>query len=171
MKVKELMVSVDEYATVGADASLSDVAAVLAGSNHRDVFVINGEGNLVGVINMTDILMALEPNYKKLSRKELDTDILSSRYVADLFKNYGLWSDPLTDLCKNGVDLKAETVMYVPDEGEYINEDDDLAQGFHRYIAGVHQPVLVRSNGTIVGVLRLSDLFNEVKTRMMTCAE
>lgn len=171
MKVNELMVPVDEYATVGADASLSDVAAALASSNHRDVFVINDDGNLVGVINMTDILLALEPNYKKLGQKELDTDILSYRYVADLFKEYGLWADPLTALCERGSDIPASKVMYVPGEGEYLNVDDNLAHGIHRYIAGVHQPVLVRDNGTIVGVLRLSDLFNEVRQRMATCAE
>lgn len=171
MKVKDLMVSVDEYHTVGADASLSDVATVLAGSKHRDAFVVNDDGNLVGVINMTDILMALEPNYKKLGRKELDTDILSRRYVADLFKEFGLWADPLSALCERGAATKASKVMYVPEPGEYLNEDDELAHGIHRYIAGVHQPILVRNNGTIVGVLRLNDLFNEVRSRMMACTE
>ena len=45
MKVKDLMVPVDEYTTVAADASLSDVATALADSKHRDVFVINNDGN------------------------------------------------------------------------------------------------------------------------------
>jgi len=171
MKVKDLMVPVGEYSTVAANASLSDVATALADSKHRDVFVINNDGNLVGVINMTDILLALEPNYKKLGQKELATDILSHRYVADLFKEYGLWADPLNALCERSSDIPASKVMYVPGEGEFLNEEDDLAHGMHRFIAGVHQPILVRSNGTIVGVLRLNDLFNEVRGRMTTCVE
>jgi len=170
MQVKDLMIPVSDYKTVAADASLSDVAVVLADSEHRDVLVVNNNGDLEGVITMTDILMAMEPNYKKLAQKDLDSDILSNRYVADLFKEFGLWADPLTALCEKSADTKACDIMYVPTEDEYVQGDDKLEYGIHHYIADKHQPVLVRNNGTIVGVLRLSDIFDEVKARMMTCA-
>ncbi len=52
---------------------------------------------------------------------------------------------------------------------EYLNEEDELGHAMHRYIVGMHQPLLVRNNGTITGVLRLSDIFDEVKNRMLTC--
>jgi len=171
MQVKDLMIPVGEYKTVGADASLSEVAGVLANSEHRDVLVVNDDGDLEGVITMTDILMALEPNYKKLSQKDLDSDILSNRYVADLFKEFDLWADPLEAVCEKSASILAGEVMHIPSEGEYLQEDEELEYGIHRYIAGVHQPILVRSNGTIVGVLRLSDIFDEIKAQMLVCVE
>lgn len=171
MQVSELMIPVGEYKTVDADASLSDVITVLADSDHRDVLVINADGNLEGIITMTDILMALEPNYKKLGQKDLHSDTLSNRYVADIFKEFGLWTDPLSALCEKSVGIKTADIMYVPAEGEYLDEDDDLEYGIHRYIVGIHQPALVRRDGIIVGVLRLSDIFNEIKNRMLTCID
>ncbi|QJB57270.1 CBS domain-containing protein [Pseudodesulfovibrio sp. zrk46] len=171
MKIKDLMTPVSEYKTVTTTATFADVAAALSESSHRDVIVVNEDGDLVGILTMTDILVAMEPNYKKLGKKDLDSDILSNRYVADLFKEYGLWVDPLNELCKKGAKVLVSDAMYVPDESEYLNEEDDLGHGIHRYIVGVHQPLLVRSNGTITGVLRLSDVFEEIKTRMVTCTD
>ena len=170
MKVKDLMIPVGDYKSVATDATLSTVAAVLADSEHRDVFVVNATGDLEGVLTMTDILVALEPNYKKLGQKDLDSDILSNRYVADLFKEFGLWGNTLDELCKKAVATSAADVMYVPSDEEYMNEEDDLEQAIHRYIVGTHQPIFVKSNGTVTGVIRLSDIFNEIKDRMASCA-
>lgn len=169
MKVKDLMIPVGEYKTVGADAKLSDVAELLGAGGHRDVIVVNADGDLEGVLTMTDILAALEPNYKKVGRKELATDVLTSRYVTDLFKQYDLWGDPLNALCKKAIDSRVGDVMYVPAADEYLSEEDDLAHAIHRYIVGTHQPLFVKSNGTITGLLRLSDIFEEIKTRMSAC--
>ena len=169
MKVKELMIPVGEYRTVGVDATFSEVATALVDSGHRDVLILDGEGDLAGVLTMTDILVALEPNYKKLGKKDLDSDTLSNRYVADLFKEFDLWSDTLSKLCQQGSSIKASEAMYVPADAEYLDEDDSLEHAIHRYIVGTHQPLLVRSNGTITGVLRLGDIFEEITKRMIAC--
>ena len=169
MKVKELMIPVGEYRTVGVDATFSEVATALVDSGHRDVLVLDGKGDLAGVLTMTDILVALEPNYKKLGKKDLDSDTLSNRYVADLFKEFDLWSDTLSKLCQQGASVKASEAMYAPADAEYLNEDDSLEHAIHRYIVGTHQPLLVRSNGTITGVLRLGDIFEEITKRMIAC--
>lgn len=169
MKVKDLMIPVGEYKMVGKDATLADVANVLNESGHRDVFVVDDNGDLEGVLTMTDILVALEPNYKKLNNNDLDTDVLSRRYVADLFKEYNLWGDSLHEICKRGISIKAGEAMHIPAKGEYLNEDDNIDQAMHRYIVGAHQPIFVRANGTITGVIRLNDVFNEVKNRMLAC--
>lgn len=171
MKIKDLMTPVSEYTTVGPDASFAEVAAAMCNGSHQDVIVVDGNGDLVGLVTMTDVLGALEPNYKRLSKKHLDSDTLTRRYVADLFKEFGLWDDPLTELCKRGVSLKASEAMHVPAEAEYVNEEDNLAHAMHRYIVGVHQPLVVRNNGTITGILRLQDIFDEVKNRMLSCVD
>lgn len=169
MKIKDLMTPVSEYKTVSPDASFADVSAAMCEGNHQDVIVIDENGDLAGLLTMTDVLGALEPNYKRLSKQHLDSDTLTSRYVTELFKEFGLWVDPLSELCKRGASVKASEAMYIPTKDDYVNEEDDLAHAMHRYIVGVHQPLVVRSNGSITGILRLRDVFDEVKNRMLTC--
>ena len=169
MKVKELMTPLSEYSTFGMDAKLSDIVISLSESKHRDVLIINENGNLKGVLTMTDILGTLEPNYKKLNTRDKDRDTLTNKYVADIFKEFGLWSASLNELCKNGCSTSVTKAMHVPEKEEYLDEEDDLEHGLHNYIVGVHQPLIVRKNGKITGTLRLTDVFDEVRKRMVAC--
>lgn len=170
MKVKDLMTPVEEYMTLGKDATLGEVRTALEGGKHRDILVVDANGDFAGVLTMTDIILALEPNYKRLAKRGKDTDILSNRFVSEIFKEFDLWTDSLADLCKKGCDIKVEEVMYVPRESEYIDEDAKLEHGVHHYIVGVHQPVIVRNKSQVSGILRMADIFEEIITRMNTCA-
>ena len=170
MKVKELMTSVSEYMTFEKNATLSDVVVSLAESKHRDVLVVNDSGDLEGILTMTDILGAIEPSYKKLQAKDLDKDTLTNRYVADIFKEFGLWADTLEDLCKKGCSLTVADVMHTLKNEEFLNEDDALENGVHHYIMGAHQPLIVRKNGEVTGILRLNDVVEEIQRRMVACA-
>lgn len=169
MKVKNLMTPVGDYATLGTDATLSDAAAALQDSKHRDILIVDDAGAFAGILTMTDIFMALEPNYKKLKTKDLDSDILSNRFVADIFKEFDLWTNPLADLCTKGADIKVADAMHVPTDEEFLNIDENLEYGVHNYIMGNHQPIVIRENGNVVGVLRLSDVFEEFIKRMNAC--
>lgn len=171
MKIKELMTPVSEYTTLKQDATLGDAVEALASSKHRDIFVVSETGDCKGILTMTDIMLALEPNYKKIMGKDNSSDILTNRLVSDLFNEYGLWADPLGELCKKSLSIRVSDCMFVPGNNEYLNEEDAIEHGVHRYITGAHQPILVRSNGTVTGVLRLADLFEEVRNRMFTCTE
>ena len=170
MKVKELMIPVADYQTLGEDATLGDVAAALTASKHRDILVVDAAGSFVGVLTMADVILALEPNYKKLSKKGLDTDILSNRLVAEQFKEFNLWGDSLTNICSKGVGIKATDAMHVPEDAHYIDGDSDVEHGVHMYMVGTPQPLIVRSNGNVIGVLRMSDVFAEIVNRMNACA-
>ncbi len=170
MKVKDLMTPVSEYKTIKKSAQLGELVVSLADGKHRDILVTDDDDKFVGILTMTDILMALEPNYKNLKKKDLASDILSNRFVADLFKEFDLWSDALANICKKGCNVIIEDAMYAPSEEECLNEDSDLEQAIHQYIVGTHQPVIVRSNGDIVGVLRMADVFEEIIKRMSACA-
>ncbi|WP_272700587.1 CBS domain-containing protein [Desulfovibrio sp. Fe33] len=171
MKVKELMTPVGDYRTLGTDATLGDVVAALQGGTHRDIFIVDERGAFAGVLTMTDIITALEPNYKKLFKKDLDSDILSNRYVAEQFKEFNLWSDTLGNICARGVAIKVTDAMHVPEEDQYLDEDSDIEYGVHMYMVGTPQPLIVRRDGKITGVLRMSDVFNEIIGRMNTCAK
>lgn len=169
MKVKELMIPVADYQTLGEDACLGDVAATLNASKHRDILVVDQAGSFVGVLTMADFILALEPNYKKLNRKDLDSDILSNRLVAEQFKEFNLWTDTLPSICGKAVTIKVTDAMHTPEEGHYIEEDSDLEHSVHMYMVGTPQPLIVRNNGHVTGVLRMSDVFAEIVNRMNAC--
>ncbi|EGB14196.1 CBS domain containing protein [Pseudodesulfovibrio mercurii] len=170
MKVKELMIPVDNYLTLGTDASLGDVASTLKSGGHRDILIVDEQGAFAGVLSMSDMITALEPNYKKLFKKDLSSDTLSNRYVAEQFKEFNLWTDTLTNICARGVQIKVTDAMHIPEEDQYIDEDSDIEYGVHMYMIGTPQPLIVRDNGRVTGVLRMSDVFNEIIGRMNTCA-
>jgi len=170
MKVKNLMTPVGEYKTLGLDACLSDVVAALTDSKHRDIIIVDEKGAFTGVVTMTDIIMALEPNYKKLNKKDMDSDILSNRFVAEQFKEFGLWTDTLANLCEKSTDICVKDAMHIPEDEHYINIDEELEHGVHMYVIGTPQPIVVRDNGNVVGILRMSDVFDELIKRMNACA-
>lgn len=182
MKVKELMIPVEQYVTVGEDATLLDVFLALntdlKAKNHirqhahRDVLVLDATGKLLGKVTMVDIFQALEPTYKRITNGRVHHEVLTGEYVASVFREFDLWSDSLDELCERGTESNVVDVMHLPQEVEYVNEDADLERAIHRYVMGVHQPLLVRDeNGKVTGVLRFGDVFEEVRTRMLACGK
>ena len=72
---KELMVPIEEYATVSQDANLYEAVMALEKAQlafdptkhkHRAVLALDSENNVVGKLTLIDILMALEPKYGQL---------------------------------------------------------------------------------------------------------
>jgi CBS domain containing-hemolysin-like protein len=60
--------------------------------------------------------------------------------------------------------------MYTPTEGEYVPMDATLDQALHQLVVGHHQSLLVTKDGKeIVGILRLTDVFQEVCEMMKAC--
>lgn len=178
MKIKELMVPVSEYVTTGLEGSLIDVLAALKADRdakddklkaHRDTLVIDDEGDVIGKITMIDIIKSLEPGYKRLDNGVEKEGTLSSALVAKLFKQYDLWGNALVDLCKKAADNDISNLMHKPHEDEFVNEDDDLEIALHRYIFGAHQPLLVQKDGKVTGILRLNDVFDLIKNRVLEC--
>lgn len=179
MKVKDLMIPVAEYVTVPEDSTLLDVFLALEedfkakpeGSHaHRDVMVLNPAGELVGMVTMVDILRALEPNYRKLTNGN-DEHTLTKEYVAGVFRDMGLWSDSLTELCTKAAGYAVKSVMHAPDAGEVVDEDDSIEIAIHYYIMGAKQPIVVRRGDRFIGVLRFSDIFEAIRGRMLSCSE
>lgn len=179
MKVKELMIPVDQYVTVHKDATLFDVFLALdadlkvkgLGHAHRDVLVLDDNGELLGKITMIDIFQSLEPNYRRITDGKVEHEVLTSEYVASIFREFDLWSDSLPNLCTSGKESSVLEVMHTPLEGEFVSEDDDLERAIHRYMVGVHQPLLVRdNNGKVSGVLRFGDVFEKIRACMLGCA-
>jgi CBS domain-containing protein len=60
--------------------------------------------------------------------------------------------------------------MYTPTEGEYVPDEATLDQALHQLVVGRHQSLLVTRDGReIVGILRLTDVFQEVCEMIKAC--
>jgi len=75
-KVKDIMIPVEEYATINKDASLLDMVYILDESNKklpeghhklRSVLVTDLYGDIIGKIGHLVFLKALEPKYDRMA--------------------------------------------------------------------------------------------------------
>ena len=89
--------------------------------------------------------------------------------MAEQFKEFNLWGDTLPNICSRGVEISVTDAMHVPEESHYIDEDTDIEHGVHMYMVGTPQPLIVRNNSNVTGVLRMSDVFAEIVNRMNAC--
>ncbi|OQY00320.1 MAG: hypothetical protein B6I26_08505 [Desulfobacteraceae bacterium 4572_130] len=174
-KVYEVMIPLSEYATVNENDTLKTAIKTLflfqeAKSNlkyqHRAVLVYDENGEITGKVSSLDVLRALEPKYSQFGHSPRLTKIglsrfgLSNEFLNSLVNNYNLWDESYEVLVKKAADLKVKSIMHSPDEGEYVNEDTTVAEAIHQLIIGHHQSLLVLKNDKVIGILRLTDLFN-----------
>ena len=108
--VKDIMVTISDYATVSENASLLGAVKAMERENkmygdepyrHRSVLVINDGGDVIGKVSQVDIMLALEPNYSQIG-----SDIYLGRFgfnlacIKAIRDQYVLWKRPIEDLYK-----------------------------------------------------------------------
>ena len=172
IKVKDLMVSLADYASVPQEATLYQAVVALDEAQkrlhrdrhpHRAVLVLDEAGQVIGKLSQWDLIRALEPRYNEIvDFKSLVRLGFSSRFIRSMVEDQGLWQKPLENLCQRASQIRVKEVMYTPAEGEYLPEDATLDEGIHQLVIGHHQSLLVTRDGKVVGILRLSDVFSEV---------
>jgi CBS domain-containing protein len=179
VKVKDLMVPLDQYNTISKDATLYEAVMALEeaiekyrakGSPYRSVLVCDYSGRVLGKLSYLDVLRSLEPKYTEMGDlRKLSGFGLSAEFVKSMIDRYELWKVPLDDLCRKAADLKVGDIVTSPLEGEIIDQDASLNRAAHQLILGHYRSLLVTSKGEIVGILRLMDVFSEVVRRMKAC--
>ncbi len=177
--VRELMVQIDEYATVSKGATLYETVMALEKAQqdfnrnqypHRAVLVFDENNDVVGKISQLDILRALEPKYENIAEKggSLARLGFSNHFQKTMIEQFNLWNRPFSDICKKAANLKAGEFMYTPSEGEYVEAKATLDEAIHQLVMGHHQSLLVTDNKKIVGILRLTDVFMGVFETIVT---
>lgn len=184
-QVKDLMVPLSEYATVSEAATLLEAVNALKAAQaaynqkrdrHRSILVIDDNNHFVGKLSQHDVIEALEPNYKDMKKSVEAGSIHRFGFTDDFFKTtleqYHLWEKALEDLCRKAANLNVRNIMYSPDKGQFVKESANLDEAIHRLIVGHHHSLLVaadRDVREIVGVLRLTDVFEFVNNAMQEC--
>ena len=179
--IKDLVVPLEEYATVSEDATLFEAVTALEEAQealdrerylylHRAVLVYDKNKKIVGKISQLDVLRALEPKYNDLGDVgRISHTGFSPQFLKTMLQQGALWENPLRDICTKAGSLKVKTFMYTPTEGEYIREDATLDEAIHLLVMGHHHSLLVTLGKEIVGILKLTDVFSEIFHIMKTC--
>ncbi len=173
-KVKELSLSLSEYATVNEDDTLEKAMQTLLDSQknfseeynykHQAVLVYDKSGQISGKVGALDVLRAMEPKYSQFGHSDLgklglSRFGLSNKFISSMLEHYDLWDESSEILAKKAKKIKVKTIMHSPGEGEYVDENDSIAEAIHQLILGHHQSLLVLRDKKVVGILKLSDVF------------
>lgn len=179
--IKNLMVPLEEYATVSEEATLFEAVSALENAQemldrekykylHRAILVYDKNKKIVGKISQLDVLRSLEPKYDDLGdMSKMSRTGFSPQFLKTMLKQGALWETPLRDICMKAGNFKVKTFMYTPTEGEYIAEDASLDEAIHLLVMGHHHSLLVTRGKEIIGILRLTDVFAEIFHIMKTC--
>ena len=102
--VKDLMVPLEEYATVSHNATLYDAVLALEKAQeeiernhtaylHRAVLVYDDKKKIIGKISQLDILTALEPKYSEMGQSRAMSRIaFSPEFLKNMLEQYSLFS-------------------------------------------------------------------------------
>lgn len=177
--VKEIMVLIEEYATVSRDANLYEAVIALEKAQigfdtqkykHRAILVLDENNKVVGKLSIFDILTALEPKYGKLEAEGiLSHSGYNPEFVKSILQDNALWRDPLEFVCNRATKLKVSNFMETPEDGVFIRDDATLDEAIHQLVLQKHHSLLVTSGDEVVGILRLSDVFAEICDKIKTC--
>ena len=172
--IEDLMVPIDEYATVREDASIYEAVKALEKAQedldhdryaylHRAILVLDKNDRVIGKISQLDVLRALEPKYGNMGDTKMISHAGFSRdFINSMMDYFALCERPFSEMCDRASNMKAIKFMYTLTEGEYIDVEMSLCEAIHLFIMGHHQSLLVARNDKIIGILRLTDVFKEV---------
>lgn len=178
-KVRDLMVPIDEYPAITPEMSLLD--AILALNEvqkkrpshlqpYRAVLVADSDGRIIGKLGQLAFLKSLEPrntimgDLEKLHNAGVSDDIVST-----MIGHYRFFEEALPTLCARGRDLRVRDAMHPITES--IDESANLCEAISKIVLYQQLSILVSRGDKAVGLLRLSDLCDEVARQMKRQAE
>lgn len=172
--VRDVMIPLEEYPVVSATATLADALAALDEAQkrlppgrqpYRAVLVADENKNVIGKLGQWAFLMALEPKYAvhgdmgKLARAGVDPALIES-----MMEHYRFFQDSLSDLCARAAGLGVREIMRPV--GDSVEENAPLSHAIHKMVMGQTLSILAVRGGEVVGLVRLSDLFDVVADNM-----
>ncbi|NIS15963.1 MAG: CBS domain-containing protein [Aliifodinibius sp.] len=177
-RVKDLMVSLEDYAVIDEDDTLLDAVIALEEAQaklppgrmkHRAVLIKDKNGKIVGKLGHLAFLKALEPKYSSLGDlKTLARAGLSAEFVNSMMETYKFWDYKFEDICRRAKSIIVKEVCHPISEN--IDEDAPLSEAIHKFVMWQSLSIPVTRGNDIVGLIRLSDLYSEMsKVIKQTC--
>lgn len=168
--VKDIMVPLDKYAVVDDTVTVFGALVALKESQknlkpgqfmHRAVLVKNKKGQVIGKIGHLAFLKGLEPKYSDIG----DLNILSRAgltpdFVKEMAIKWNLFKDDLHESCNYLKSIRVTEIMHPVIEN--IDEEASLNEAVHKIVMWQTLSILVTRDDRTTGLLRLSDLFEEI---------
>jgi len=179
VSIKELMVPLNEYATVSENATLADAIQALDYAQatfchnkyrHRAILVLDKNQQPIGKIGQIDALRALEPKYKEIQNQDTRGTFrhFSRMFLSSMLEHHRLFDGSLEDFRKKAADIHVCDFMHNLSADECVSEDATLDDAIHHLVMGHQQSLLVKRDDQIVGILRLTDVFSAVFQPLMS---
>jgi len=177
-RVKDIMISIEEYEKVDAEARLCDALSILKrnyekaktcapGHFHKTLFVTDASRKIVGKLSMYDLIRGLVPETsKEMDIHQMETYVRVSRLweveerAAELTERLGWLTHSFMDLVRQEAHKKVKDIM--DRVHPILKEEDTLNQAIYlMFKENVREPLVVR-NEEIVGVINLMRVFSEL---------
>ena len=181
--INNLMVPIEEYATVSEDATLADAIQALERAQqafdhtkyrHRAILVLGKDQRPIGKISQLDALKALEPKYKQIQGEDPKNTFrhFNRMFIKSMLKDHSLFEKPLADLRNKAASTNVKAFMYALSKEDCVSQNATLNEAIHILVMGTHHSLLVSSNqDEIVGILRLTDVFAAVFQSLTATSE
>lgn len=180
IKVKDVMVPLEEYPTIDDRASLYDAIIELdtarrrlsnGKSEHRSLVVTDDSGNVIGKLTYMDILRGLEPKYGVIGDvKGMRRFGLSGEFVRFMRKHFGLWEGSFQDLCAKATKTIVRDVAEGLRKELVVDGDRTIADAVHLMIVAGEVSLFVTADDDITGMIRLIDAFDVLGEEIMACS-
>jgi CBS domain-containing protein len=174
-RVKDLMVPLSEYAVVGETATLKEALEALRASlanlppdrqPHRAILVRNPRGEIVGKLHYFAFLRALAPERGTMAeRGVMDRAGVTEDMLEASMQTLDFLAGDLVDLCARARAVAVRDVCARSPVS--IDEDLPLREAVSRFLTHQTLSLLVTREGRTVGILRLSDLFDELSRQIL----
>ena len=173
-RVKDLMVSLDQYPLVSEEATLLEAIEKLEEMQkkrnremqpYRAVLIVDKNGKVVGKLGELAFLKSLEPqqNLKQAMQKMSDAGV-SEQTISTAVGHYNFFQENFHNLCMRASHIKVKDVMRPLKES--IDEEALLCEAIIQILKSDTLSILVTRKGEIVGLLRISDMCHEVARAM-----
>ena len=172
------MVPIREYAKVSCEASVYDALLALEDAQarlpegkapHRAVLVVDASGEVVGNIGRYVFVKALGTGFgTPKTHEEMDRAGLSPDSISTVMSHLRFFQESLGNLQQRAKSIRACDVMYPA--GDSIDESAHLQKAIESFGIAQTLSILVKRGREVVGVLRLSDLFQEIAAQVLSPA-
>lgn len=160
--VRDHLIPIAKYPSLKETQTLSDAAQAILSytcGNGRLIFseilVLNDHNQLVGHLNLRSILNALDKRLADIP------EVKGHEGKGAQFPNLSiLWEESFFHTCTLKRDIPIQDVML--ETGSYAKSSDSLIKALSIILQG-HEDILpVEENGSIIGVIRLEEIFKVI---------
>jgi CBS domain-containing protein len=131
--------------------------------------VVDFGGKVMGKINRLDFLNALGAGFSfSKTKEELSRAGVSQDSISTVMRHFRFFQETFEEFYQRARSVDACEVMHPVEEG--IDENATLQEAINRFGQGHALSILVKRGEEIIGVLRLSDLFQEISAQVLSRA-